>query len=60
MEQKLSQDPNLSVEVLDQMMAAEFVDWFKKTVRTNSLSIFHILYTYDYNISTNYIKLFRF
>ena len=32
MEQKLSQDPNLSVEVLDQMMAAEFVDWFKKTV----------------------------
>jgi len=33
MEQKLSQDPNFSVEVLDQMMTVDFVDWFKKTVK---------------------------
>ena len=34
MEQKRANNPRLSVEVLDKMMIDEFMDWFKKTVRT--------------------------
>ncbi|CAN6275904.1 unnamed protein product [Urochloa humidicola] len=36
MEQKLAQDPSLSVEMLDKMMTNEFVDWFKKTCRKDT------------------------
>lgn len=45
MEQKRAQEPNLSIEALDQMITDEFVDWFKKTVNNCSLS--HLSYTHD-------------
>jgi hypothetical protein len=38
MDQKHVNNPRLSVDVLDKMMTDEFVDWFKKTVRTYYLS----------------------
>lgn len=38
MEQKHANNPRLSVEVLEIMTIDEFVDWFKKTVRTYYLS----------------------
>lgn len=38
MEEKRAKDSRVSIEVLDQMMTNEFVDWFKKTVKNYLLS----------------------
>jgi tagatose-1,6-bisphosphate aldolase non-catalytic subunit AgaZ/GatZ len=45
MEQKRANNPRLTVEVLDKMMTDEFVDWFKKTVRTYYLSRISYIYS---------------